>query len=80
MAARNFGKFALSEHLAEKVWRMNRSANWLSIVTTNLYGFSLANHGRIAKFTKHSPAKLSRYTITPLVCGMSPEALQLLLL
>ena len=37
---------------------MNRSGNGLSIVTTNLDGFSLANHGRFAKF-----AKLSRYTV-----------------
>ena len=34
---------------------MNRSANRLSVVTTNLDGFSLANHGRFAKFTKLSP-------------------------
>ena len=39
---------------------MNRSANRLPIVTTNLDGFSLANHRRFAKF-----AKLSRYTVLP---------------
>ena len=55
LAGRNFGEFALSKHLAEKVWRMNRSANRLSIVTTNLDDFSLANHGRFAKFAKLSP-------------------------
>ena len=44
-------RICFSEHLAEKVWRMNRSANRLSIVTTNLDGFSLANHGRFAKLS-----------------------------
>ena len=39
----------------EKVWRMNRSAKGLSMVTTNLDGFSLANCRRFAKFTKLSP-------------------------
>ena len=34
----------------KKVWRMNRSANRLSIVTTDLDGFSLANHRRFATF------------------------------
>ena len=51
-------EFALSEHLAKKVWRMNRSANRLSIVTTNLDGFGLVNHGRFAKFTKFSPCQI----------------------
>ena len=41
----------------KKVWRMNSSANRLSIVTTNLYGFSLANHRRFAKFVKLSPCQ-----------------------
>ena len=39
----------------KKVWRMNSTANRLSIVTTNLDGFSLANHRRFAKFAKLSP-------------------------
>ena len=39
----------------KKVWRMNRSAKGLSMVTTNLDGFSLANCRRFAKFTKLSP-------------------------
>ena len=38
----------------KKVWRMNRIANRLSIVTTNLDGISLVNHGRFAKFAKLS--------------------------
>ena len=42
----------------KKVWRINRSANRLSIVSTKLDGFSLANHEQFAKF-----AKLSRYTV-----------------
>ena len=41
-----------------KVWQINGSANGLFIVSTNLDGFSLANHGRFAKF-----AKLSHYTV-----------------
>ena len=39
----------------KKVWRMNRSANRLSMVGINLDGFSLANRLRFAKFAKLSP-------------------------
>ena len=39
----------------KKVWRINRSAKGLSMVTTNLDGFSLANCRRFAKFAKLSP-------------------------
>ena len=39
----------------KKVRRMNSSASRLSIVTTNLYDFSLANHQWFAKFAKLSP-------------------------
>ena len=39
----------------KKVWRMNRSAKGLSMVTINLDGFSLANRRRFAKFAKLSP-------------------------
>ena len=49
MLGRNFGEFALTEHLVEKFWQMNRSTNRLSILTTNLDGFSLVNHGQFAK-------------------------------
>ena len=42
---------------------MNRSANRLSIVTTNLNIFSLANQRQFAKFAKLSPANLSRYMV-----------------
>ena len=42
-----------------KFGEFNRSANRLLIVSTNLDGFSLANHGQSTKF-----AKLSRYTVT----------------
>ena len=38
----------------KKVWRINRSANRLLIISTNLDGFSLANHGRFAKFANIS--------------------------
>ena len=46
----------------KKVQRINRSANRLLIVSTNLVGFSLVNHGWFAKFTK-----LSRYTVVQLI-------------
>ena len=59
--AGQFGKLTSFEQLAKKVWRINRSANRSLIVSTNLDGFSLTNHGRFTKF-----AKLSRYT----VCSM----------
>ena len=39
----------------KKVWRINRSANRLSIVSTKLDGFSLANHGRFTKFANLPP-------------------------
>ena len=42
----------------KKIWWMNRSANRLLIVCTNLNDFSLVNHGWFAKF-----AKLSCYTV-----------------
>ena len=50
-----FGELPLSKHLAKKVWQINRSANRLFNVSTNLDGFNLANHGRFAKFAKLSP-------------------------
>ena len=53
-----FGELILFEHLVKKVWRINRSANRLLIVCTNVDGFSLANDGQFAKF-----AKLSRYMV-----------------
>ena len=39
----------------KKVWRMNRSAIGLSMVTINLDGFSLANRRQFAKVAKLSP-------------------------
>ena len=38
----------------KKVWRMNRSAKWLLIVTVTLDGFSLVNHRWFVKFAKLS--------------------------
>ena len=58
IAGKFVGESTLFKRLAEKVWRMNRSAKGLSMVTTNLDGFSLAKRRRFAKF-----AKLSRYTV-----------------
>jgi len=42
-----FGEFTRFEHLAKKVWRMNRFSqkDKVIIVSRNLDGFSLANHG-----------------------------------
>ena len=37
----------------KNVWRMNRSAKGLSMVTTNLDGFSLANCRRFAKLSRY---------------------------
>ena len=39
----------------KKVWWINRPANKLFIVSTNLEGFSLVNHGWFAKLAKLSP-------------------------
>ena len=41
----------------KKVWQINRSANRLLMISTNLDGFSLANHGRFAKFANVSPCQ-----------------------
>ena len=38
-----------------KVWRMHRFSHKVIIISKNLNGFSLANHGRFAKFAKLSP-------------------------
>ena len=38
-----------------KVWRMDRFSHRVIIISKNLDGFSLANHGRFAKFAKLSP-------------------------
>ena len=54
-----FGELTLFEHLGKESLANYRSANRLLIVSTNLDGFSLANHGRFAKF-----AKLSRHTVS----------------
>jgi len=41
----------------KKVWRMNRFSQKVIFVSRNLDGFSLANHGWFAKFTKLSPCQ-----------------------
>ena len=51
--AGKFGELTLFEHLAKEVWQINRSANRLLIVSTNLDGFSLANHERFAKLSRY---------------------------
>ena len=56
--AGKFGELTLFEPLVKESLQINRTANRLLIVSTNLNGFSLVNHGRFAKF-----AKLSRYTV-----------------
>ena len=68
-----FGESILSKRLQKKVWRMNRSAKGLLMVTTNLDGFSLANCRQLTKF-----AKLSRYTV--IVTFLGQQNLSLILL
>ena len=65
LAGEKFGELTHFEHLVkESLWRINRSANKLLIVSTNLDGFSLANHGRFAKFTNVPPHQsFSPYSI-----------------
>ena len=46
-----------------KVWQINKSANRLLIVSTNLDGFSLVNQGQFSKFAKLSPYKPSHHTV-----------------
>ena len=53
----NFDELTHFEHLAKESLADYRSANRLLIVSTNLNGFNLANHGRFAKFTKLSPCQ-----------------------
>ena len=54
----------------KKVWQINRSTNRLSIVSANLDGFSLANHGRFAKFAKLFPRQtFPLYGTTVLIFG-----------
>ena len=52
LVERMFDEFTLFKHLAEKVWRMNRSAKGLLIISSNLDDFSLANRRRFIKFSK----------------------------
>ena len=48
--AGEFGELTLSIW-QKKVWKINRSANMLLIVSTSLDGFSLVNHGQFAKLS-----------------------------
>ena len=60
----------IDEHLTiERFGKLivNRSPYRLLIVSTNLGGFSLANHRRFAKFIKLSPTKLSCYTVSEIL-------------
>ena len=50
-----FTNLLFSSVWRKKVWRMNRSAKGLSMVTTNLDGFSLAKLRLFTKFAKLSP-------------------------
>ena len=52
-----FGELTRSEHLAKESLANYGSVNKLLIVSTNLNGFSLVNHGRFAKFAKLSPCQ-----------------------
>ena len=42
----------------KKVWWINRPANRLLFVSTNLDGFSLVDHGQFTKFAKLSPCQV----------------------
>jgi len=50
-----FGELTCFEHLAEKYWQMNKVSQKVITTSRNLEGFSLANHGRFAKFAELSP-------------------------
>ena len=47
----------------KKIWWINRLANGLLMINTNLDGFSLPNHGRFAKFANVSSTKVSLHTV-----------------
>ena len=47
----------------KKVWRINRSANRLLIVSTNLDGFSLVNHGQFAKLSCYTVPVLGQMDV-----------------
>ena len=51
--AGKFGEFTLLKHFVKKIWQMNRSANELLIVITNLNAFSLANRRLFAKLSTY---------------------------
>jgi len=62
LAGIKFYEFTCFEHLAKKVWQMNRFSQKVIIVSRNLDG----NQGQFTKFAKLSPAKLSRYMVLKL--------------
>jgi len=45
LAGQKFGELTHFEHLAKKVWRMNRFSQKVMIVSGNLDGFSLTIQG-----------------------------------
>ena len=53
--AGKFGKFTVMSVWRGKVWRMDRFSHKVILISKNLDGFSLANHGRFTKFTKLFP-------------------------
>ena len=61
LAGGKFGELTLLNIWRKKVW-INRSAKKLLIVSTNLDGFSLMNHGWFAKLPH--PTKFSRYMVS----------------
>ena len=52
-----FGELTRFEHWRMKVWQINKSANRLLIVSTNLDGFSLANRELFTKSAKLFPCQ-----------------------
>ena len=71
---KSLANWLVSSSWWQKVWRINRSVNRLLITSTNLDGFSLANRGRIAKFTKPSPHQtFPLYNIVFRECATSEQ-------
>ena len=59
----SLANWLISNIWQKKDWQINRSANRLLIVNTNLDGFTLANRRWFANSPSFPPAKLSRYMV-----------------
>jgi len=63
LAGQKFGEFTRFEHLAKKVWRMNRFSQKVIIVSRNLDDFSWQIRDDSPNLPNILPAKLSCYTV-----------------